>query len=271
MLTPEQKQVNSDTWRHIWHVQRFLVSSEQYLIRRSLNISFFHCFVPMDQKLDCIEALIQCASGFKAYGNSEKTCLKMLESVEPNLDDIDIELFTAINNNTLKCFQHWIDNTDCEVVRANEFPYLIYHSAKVLTNRCVTHDQSKLCAPEVDTFCEYTPRLKEMQFGSDEYKQCLAEMKPALDNHYAHNRHHPEHYENGVYGMTWFDVIEMCCDWAASSKRTKQGSFAGSVEICKERFKLGNFFSAMLVNTYDLVLDPVYDKEENDYLKQGLL
>ena len=61
-----------------------------------------------------------------------------------------------------------------------------------LSKRMFTHDRSKLAHPEVDTFVEFTPNLKDSTYGSPEYNQFLKDMKPALDHHYAHNRHHPE-------------------------------------------------------------------------------
>jgi len=68
-------------------------------------------------------------------------------------------------------------------------------SAQVeLMRRQFTHDQSKLLPPEVDTFVEFTPKLKGSTYGSDEYKGFLRDMKPALDHHYSHNRHHPEFF-----------------------------------------------------------------------------
>lgn len=63
-----------------------------------------------------------------------------------------------------------------------------------LMRRQFTHDRSKLKPPEVDTFTEYTSKLKGTTYGSEEYKQMLAEMKPALDHHYVNNRHHPEFF-----------------------------------------------------------------------------
>ena len=72
-----------------------------------------------------------------------------------------------------------------------------------LLNACVVellkrgelHDQTKLESPEVEAFTEYTPKLAECTYGSDEYKGFLDAIKPALSHHYAHNRHHPEHPE----------------------------------------------------------------------------
>jgi hypothetical protein len=42
-------------------------------------------------------------------------------------------------------------------------------------------------------------------------------MGEALKHHYANNRHHPEHFENGINGMNLLDVIEMVCDWKAAA------------------------------------------------------
>lgn len=61
-----------------------------------------------------------------------------------------------------------------------------------LTKRGETHDRSKFDRAEVDAFTEYTPKLKTLTYGSDEYKQCLKEMGTALRHHYDHNSHHPE-------------------------------------------------------------------------------
>lgn len=63
-----------------------------------------------------------------------------------------------------------------------------------LMDRQQAHDQSKLASPELEVFDEFTPKLAGSTYGSEEYKQYLAAMKPALDHHYAANSHHPEHY-----------------------------------------------------------------------------
>ena len=58
---------------------------------------------------------------------------------------------------------------------------------------------SKLVQPEeLDIFVEYTPKLKASEYNSPEYHQNLAEMKVALDHHYAHNLHHPQFHAEGV-------------------------------------------------------------------------
>lgn len=62
-----------------------------------------------------------------------------------------------------------------------------------LSHRAKVHDDSKLESPELEIFAEFGPKLKQMQYGSDEYKEALEKMGTALQHHYANNRHHPEH------------------------------------------------------------------------------
>ncbi len=127
---------------------------------------------------------------------------------------------------------------------------LIQTAINNLAVRAVKHDLSKLEEPEKSTFDECTLKLKAMAYGSDEYKAALAELKPALDHHYAANSHHPEHYENGVAGMSLFDVLEMLIDWKAATERLKGGGdIRRSLEINRDRFKLSPQLEAILANT----------------------
>ena len=118
-----------------------------------------------------------------------------------------------------------------------------------LALRSTCHDRSKTESPEVEVFDEFSPKLKDLTYGSEEYRQCLAEMKPALDHHYANNRHHPEHFDDGVNDMTLVDLIEMLVDWKASTERTKSGDLGRSLEINKDRFGISDQLSQILVNT----------------------
>jgi hypothetical protein len=164
---------------------------------------------------------------------------------------------------------------------------------KELLDRSVNHDQSKLQSPEAEIFEIYTHKLKDCTYNSDEYKQFLVDMKPALDHHYEHNRHHPEHNYNWVcntcftvykryykghdYGyslkpnvceicgnshfstepdisqMTLIDLIEMLCDWKASTLRHKDGDIFKSLEINKKRFNISDQLYNILKNTMCLI------------------
>ena len=88
------------------------------------------------------------------------------------------------------------------IKRVNE---LLGKAAIELINRAAKHDDSKLGAIEKPYFDVIPFKLKEITYGSEEYKASLAELKPALENHYKENSHHPEHYENGISGMNLFD------------------------------------------------------------------
>lgn len=102
--------------------------------------------------------------------------------------------------------------------------------------RAVTHDLSKGQDPELSVFNEYTPKLADDPYGSDQYKQNLAEMAPALEHHYAHNPHHPEFHEHGISGMTLVDLMEMLADWRASTERNPAGDLVKSFRINAKRF-----------------------------------
>ena len=118
-----------------------------------------------------------------------------------------------------------------------------------IEHRGVKHDASKLESPEVEIFAEFTPKLADVTYGSDEYKSFLTGMKPALDHHYASNRHHPEHFLNGVNDMTLIDIIEMFCDWKASTLRHNDGNLLKSIEINSDRFKMDGQLKQILMNT----------------------
>lgn len=118
-----------------------------------------------------------------------------------------------------------------------------------LLDRAAKHDQSKLEAIERTIFDEYTPILRGMTYGSPEYNECLAAIKPALDHHYAHNRHHPEHHKHGIKDMTLIDLLEMICDWRSSSMRHNDGNILKSIEINQDRFKYSDDLRIILENT----------------------
>jgi hypothetical protein len=122
-------------------------------------------------------------------------------------------------------------------------------AAVELLNRAVIHDCSKLESPEKELFDEFTPKLAGCTYGSDEYKQFLADLKPALDHHYQNNSHHPEHYPNGVNDMDLFDVIEMFFDWKAASERHNDGNIYKSIEINTKRFNLSEQLATIFKNT----------------------
>jgi hypothetical protein len=126
---------------------------------------------------------------------------------------------------------------------------LLGRAAAELIRRGEVHDQSKMGDLERSTFVEFTPKLKGSTYGSDEYKGFLKAMGPALENHYAENRHHPEHFANGIDGMNLLDVVEMLLDWKAATLRHADGDIHRSLEIQTARFGIAPQLAAILRNT----------------------
>ena len=93
-----------------------------------------------------------------------------------------------------------------------------------LIERGQNHDNSKFEEPELTIFAENTHKLGSTVYGSPEYKELLVEVKPAIDHHYAKNRHHPEHWPNGIEDMNLIDLVEMLADWKAATQRNKDGN-----------------------------------------------
>ena len=113
------------------------------------------------------------------------------------------------------------------------------------------HDESKLESPEKEIFDIVTPKLKNMTYGSQEYKKSLEEMGEALDHHYLFNRHHPEHFPQGIEGMNLMDLLEMVCDWKSATMRHADGDIQKSLVINKERFGISDQLIQIISNTVD--------------------
>jgi hypothetical protein len=117
--------------------------------------------------------------------------------------------------------------------------------------RAHDHDLSKLEEPELSVFNEYTPKLRESTYGSEEYKAFLAGMGEGLIHHYMANDHHPEHFEGGIHGMDLLQLMEMLADWKAATLRHEDGSLRRSIAQNAERFDYGTEIYNILMNTAD--------------------
>jgi hypothetical protein len=145
-----------------------------------------------------------------------------------------------------------IRSTAAHIRRVGE---LLADTTHELTRRAVLHDASKWSPDEWPAFEDATPKLAGLTYGSDEYKAALASIRPAIVEHYRRNSHHPEHYtglgpeNDGINGMNLLDLIEMLCDWKAAGERHDNGSMVRSIEINRDRFKIGPQLEKVLVNT----------------------
>lgn len=130
---------------------------------------------------------------------------------------------------------------------------LLYGAAMELLRRAHEHDQSKLVEPELTGFDYWRRKLDEVEHDSPEYKAHLKEMDELLAHHYEHNRHHPEHFDNGIHGMNLIDLLEMLCDWLAAARRQEDVPLNSVADYirggARERFGYGDEIEGLLLAT----------------------
>ena len=141
------------------------------------------------------------------------------------------------------------DSTKDTKAHIERVAMLLKQMVTKLEQRAKDHDASKLEDPEKSTFDDATSRLKKLTYGSDEYKAQLELMAPALKHHYENNRHHPEHFDNGILGMDLVDLFEMICDWKAATERHSDGDIVESINKNQKRFKYSDDVKEILLNT----------------------
>lgn len=141
------------------------------------------------------------------------------------------------------------DSTSDTKEHINRVAELLKAARNNLKNRGNIHDVSKLEEPEKSVFDRETPLLRDLVYGSDEYKEALERLGEALKHHYSKNTHHPEHFGDGINGMSLFDVVEMLMDWKAASERHATGDIRKSLEINRERFLISDQLYDILLNT----------------------
>lgn len=123
--------------------------------------------------------------------------------------------------------------------------------ANTLILRGANHDRSKFSSDEFLAFATLTHKLKDHTYGSPEYIEAFEQLRPALEHHYKHNRHHPKHFENGIKGMNLVDITEMFCDWLAATLRQKDGDIRKSLEVDQKRFEFSDDLKQIFLNTVE--------------------
>ena len=136
-----------------------------------------------------------------------------------------------------------------------------------IAERLIKHDASKLAEPEVSLLKEISPPPRNygdgwgqsgqghsiatggLKLEKDKKLERDDKKSKFLDHHYRTNRHHPEHFEQGVDGMTLVDIIEMYLDWCASTLRTDDGNIYRSIQHNENRFGLSPQLVRIFMNT----------------------
>jgi uncharacterized protein DUF5662 len=126
----------------------------------------------------------------------------------------------------------------------------ISHVQSELEKRSVMHDASKFQEPEKSMYDEYKPKIRETElefgYGSPEYEAVMKQMGAALRHHFDANSHHPEHYPNGINGMSLLDLIEALADWKAASS---QYGTPLNLEANRKRFGMSDQLAEIFQNT----------------------
>jgi len=117
--------------------------------------------------------------------------------------------------------------------------------------RGVSHDKSKLTHPEKEGYDTFIPKLKSLKYGTEEYNKVRQEMMDScLAHHYQVNRHHPEHFENGISDFTLVDLVEYFVDTYAASLKSDTGYEKGLM-INAKKHKLPKELVSIFKNTVD--------------------
>jgi len=130
--------------------------------------------------------------------------------------------------------------------------------------RGIVHDMSKFYPKD---FCKVKHHIKDLtntSYGTKEYNVILAKMKSSTIHHWKHNRHHPQHYENGFKDMTALDRIEMMCDWVAATKKHDDGDIVFSLEIGQNKFQYTDKEKEILQS----YVDEIFSKEKQEKQKK---
>lgn len=131
---------------------------------------------------------------------------------------------------------------------------LLIRIGRELMRRADEHDRTKLQDPEKPIFDEYTSKLEESEYGSEEYETFLDEMDEALQHHYEEYRHHPEHFDDGIDEMHLLDLLEMVVDWTAATERhDDDGDIYDSIEQNQDRFEYDDQLKSIFENTADWI------------------
>lgn len=143
-----------------------------------------------------------------------------------------------INHYLLETFKH-----------IKKVRYFLNIFAVDIINRGQVHDDSKFEDQEKNITYEFTYDTKNIVYGSEEYKKLMEKIQPAIKHHHSKNRHHPEHFPNGIDDMTLIDLIEMIADWKASTEKNKDGCIYRSIDINSEKYNMSPQLRKIFINT----------------------
>lgn len=117
---------------------------------------------------------------------------------------------------------------------------LCFEFAEALKERGLSHDLSK----ETDEIeAKGFSVIESAPYGTQAYVENLEKIKESVFRHYENNRHHPEHFKDGIRGMNLLDLVEMVMDW--KSFGDAETHFLTQVK----RFNIGEDLASIIKNS----------------------
>lgn len=169
-----------------------------------------------------------------------------------------------IQNSFAQMPEHIIDGNDIEgdVVKDKSalatIESILKHKASVKTKlmflvhelekRAENHDNSKLQQPEAGYLIAMDKEGRK-KYGSKEYFEKMKRWEKFFKHHYENNRHHPDHFQNGVDGMNLIDLCEYVVDIISYYDNMHVEDAIQTINEQKDRFKLDEQLTQILKNT----------------------
>lgn len=120
--------------------------------------------------------------------------------------------------------------------------------AENLKHRAEIHDNSKLQVPEILWLIQMD-REPKYTYGTPEYFEKMNRWQKFFDHHYKENRHHPNHFPNGISDFTLADLCEFVIDITSYYDQLHPENAIQTVEAQANRFELDPQLVQILKNT----------------------
>lgn len=113
----------------------------------------------------------------------------------------------------------------------------VFNNIKAIAERAMEvaqfHDESKYSGEELPLLATKTPEDHDK----------------AMEHHYKVNRHHPEHFQNGINGMCVVDLMEMYSDWLSDAEE-EGADFLQVLEEKQRKYQFSNDLKNIFHNTF---------------------
>lgn len=117
-----------------------------------------------------------------------------------------------------------------------------------LKKRAECHDDSKLRDPEIKYLIEMDKEPR-YEYNTPEYFNKMKRWQKFFNHHYDNNRHHPNHFKNGILDMNLTDICEYLVDIISYYDEMHVHDAMDTIEKQQGRFGLDNQLAQVLTNT----------------------